>query len=126
MPLTPTIEIHFASDEVSDLELEIQAPKSPFSPKHPSPMYNPADDGPRSVHLLPPPVLAPTVSVTPKLPADKKGIDQERFAQLLKSSRERAAMKHGRKESLELRKQVTLKAHNTKACKSIGIVLSQY
>ena len=52
----------------------------------------------------------------PSLPADKKGIDQARFEQLLKSSRERTAMTFSkRKEPVELRKQVTIKAHKSKA-----------
>lgn len=119
-PQTPTIEIHLAHDEeYNTSQNEIQPLRSPYSPKFSSPMaYADSDaDNFRPVHLLPPPTVSPVAH--PKssgaLPTDKKGIDQERFAQLLKSSRERATMKHGRKESLELRKQVTLKAHTTKA-----------
>ncbi|KAG8906075.1 hypothetical protein FRB99_007663 [Tulasnella sp. 403] len=129
LPPTPTIEIHLAQDEHDDDQLEIRPPRSPYSPKLPSPMAyvdSDADDF-RPVHLLPPPSVSPVAR--PKLPspppADKKGIDQERFAQLLKSCRERAAMKHGRKESLELRKQVTLKAHTTKALERRALFLSK-
>lgn len=125
LPATPTIEIHLADDEISQ-QLEIKPLRSPYSPKSPSPMaYENSDaDDFRPVHLLPPPTVSPlkehrlSKPQSASLPTDKKGIDQERFAQLLKSSRERAAMKHGRKESVELRKQVTLKVHTTKARKS--------
>lgn len=131
-PSTPTIEIHLADDEISQ-QFEIQPLRSPFSPKSPSPMaYQNSDaDDFRPVHLLPPPSASPlkehrlSKPQSASLPTDKKGIDQERFAQLLKSSRERAAMKHGRKESIELRKQVTLKVHTTKALERRALFLSK-
>ncbi|KAG9018529.1 hypothetical protein FRB90_011569 [Tulasnella sp. 427] len=135
LPSTPTIEIHLADDEFShQLEVEIQPLKSPFSPKFPSPMaYEDSDsDDFRPKHLQLPPTVSPLREThrLPKpqaasLPTDKKGIDQERFAQLLKSSRERAAMKHGRKSSVELRKQVTLKEHTTKALERRALFLSK-
>ncbi|KAG8920066.1 hypothetical protein FRC00_010524, partial [Tulasnella sp. 408] len=132
IPATPTIEIHLADDEISQ-QLEIKPLRSPFSPKSPSPMaYENSDaDDFRPVHLLPPPTVSPlkehrlSKPQSAGLPTDKKGIDQERFAQLLKSSRERAAMKHGRKESVELRKQVTLKVHTTKALERRALFLSK-
>ncbi|KAG8914988.1 Saccharopine dehydrogenase [Tulasnella sp. 417] len=132
LPPTPTIEIHLADDEISQ-QLEIKPLRSPYSPKSPSPMaYQNSDaDDFRPLHLLPPPVVSPlkehrlSKPQSAGLPTDKKGIDQERFAQLLKSSRERAAMKHGRKESVELRKQVTLKVHTTKALERRALFLSK-
>lgn len=128
LPQTPTIEIHLADDEISQ-QLEIKPLRSPFSPKSPSPMAYENSDAEdfRPVHLLPPPTVSPlkehrlSKPQSASLPTDKKGIDQDRFAQLLKSSRERASMKHGRKESFELRKQVTLKVHTTKARKSCRV-----
>ncbi|KAG8955484.1 hypothetical protein FRC04_008835 [Tulasnella sp. 424] len=132
LPQTPTIEIHLADDEISQ-QLEIKALHSPFSPKSPSPMAYENSDAEdfRPVHLLPPPTVSPlkehrlSKPQSASLPTDKKGIDQERFAQLLKSSRERASMKHGRKESVELRKQVTLKVHTTKALERRALFLSK-
>lgn len=122
-PQTPTIEIHLAQDfEDSETTFEIKPIRSSlYSPKCPSPMaYTDSDaDDFRPVHLLPPPVASP-VAPRPTLPADKKGIDQDRFQQLLKATRERPAGKfgHARSNSAELRRVATLKAHTTKARKS--------
>ncbi|KAG9013446.1 hypothetical protein FRB94_002520 [Tulasnella sp. JGI-2019a] len=133
---TPVIEIHLAHDIDIDDELspgfEIRPLRSPYSPKFPSPMaYTDSDaDDFRPVHLLPPPTAAALSPVLPRAsspPADKKGIDEGRFNELLKSSRERSATKfgHARRDSAELRRQATLKAHTAKALERRALFLTK-
>lgn len=118
--LAPTIEIHLAYED--DGGFEIRPLRSPYSPKFPSPMaYSDSDaDDFRPTHLLPPPVVSPIPRPSTTLPVDKKGIDQTRFEQLLQGVRQKSAPKfgHARKDSAELRRQATLKAHTSKARKS--------
>ncbi|KAG8862986.1 hypothetical protein FRB96_000406 [Tulasnella sp. 330] len=132
---TPVIEIHLAHDVDLDDELspgfEIRPLRSPYSPKFPSPMaYTDSDaDDFRPVHLLPPPTSASLSPVLPRSaspPADKKGLDQSRFNELLQSSRERSTkFGHARKDSAELRRQATLKAHTAKALERRAIFLNK-
>lgn len=65
----------------------------------------------RSQYLIPPPMLSPIRGPrAQQLPSNKKGLDKERFEELLRASRERI---NGRKAH-DLRKEVALKAHNSK------------
>jgi hypothetical protein len=69
------------------------------------------DESYRSNHLVPPPVISPIRGTQAHRPSDKKGLERERFETLLKISRQRNTFS---KKPLELRKEVTLKAHQNK------------
>ncbi|KAG8917759.1 hypothetical protein FRC02_002886 [Tulasnella sp. 418] len=128
-PITPTIEIHPAIDE--PMLHPVQISRSPFSPKFPSQLAHSDDSDDddssyRSNLLLPPPSSPVHRPIVKSAPVDKQGLDQERFEQLLQQSRERASQSFGgRKEPLELRKQVALKAHKSRALERRALFLSR-
>ena len=97
-------------------ESPVAVPYSPFSP----PSQSDQLDTFRSVHLTPPPRLATFVKrpLSPLRPRDSyvppsKGLERDRFDALLQASKERNALV-GAKKAVDLRKEITLKAHKTK------------
>ncbi|KAG9122140.1 hypothetical protein FRC07_001608, partial [Ceratobasidium sp. 392] len=103
---------------------------SPAAEAHPdTPVLEPTSpeaQSPRSAHLLPPPVLSPLRrSLTPSgKVADKKGLDQSTFEDLLIANRERAA-KRSVNAADRLRREVVVKAHHSKQIERRALFLSK-
>ncbi|KAG8736051.1 hypothetical protein FRC10_009855 [Ceratobasidium sp. 414] len=86
----------------------------------------PEAQSPRSVHLLPPPVLSPlrrSLAPSGKV-KDKKGLDQSTFEDLLVANRERAA-KRSVSAADRLRREVVVKAHHSKQFERRAVFLSK-
>lgn len=100
-------------------EEPVVEPYSPFSALSP-PSQREEEDAFRPVHLTPPPNVTtfrrqPLSPLRPRetVVSSSKGLERERFEALLKASRERNSLVGTRKE-VDLRKEITLKAHKTK------------
>lgn len=109
----PSICISPAADApaYSSLALEPTSPEDALSP--------------RSTYLLPPPVRSPSHrTLSPVKAADKKGIDQNTFQDLLAANRERAA-KRSVNVADRLRREVVVKAHHTKQIERRALFLSR-
>ncbi|KZV93494.1 hypothetical protein EXIGLDRAFT_691574 [Exidia glandulosa HHB12029] len=130
VPSSPIPSIHISLAPPEDIPNE---PYSPFnSISFPESAGNDDDDGepfsPRSARLLPPPVGSPLARNSPTRPSPLgrgeggKGLDAARFQSLLQSSRERTAPTSG---VPDLRKQVALKAHKSKAAERRALFLSK-
>lgn len=77
----------------------------------------------RSQYLAPPPVMSPIRGTqAQQRPSNKKGLDKDRFDELLRASRERISS--GRKAQ-DLRKEVALKVHKTKQVERRAMFLSK-
>ncbi|EKM60927.1 uncharacterized protein PHACADRAFT_247154 [Phanerochaete carnosa HHB-10118-sp] len=124
----PEISISLASPEEP-----VPEPFSPFSTSgfgSPCTPATPEDnDGFRSTLLSPPPTsprfprqLSPLRPVD--VPVCGKGIERERFEQLLRASRERNASVGGKK-SPDLRKEIALKVHRNKQVERRALFLSK-
>lgn len=128
MPLAispvPEISISLASPE--------EPVKEPFSPF--SPTFSPNgqtisndDDSWRATLLSPPPIISPR-NLSPLRPANaaakSQGLERDRFEALLKASRERN-MALGNKKSLDLRKEIAIKAHKSKQVERRALFLSK-
>ncbi|KAG9099136.1 hypothetical protein FS749_002039 [Ceratobasidium sp. UAMH 11750] len=87
---------------------------------------SPEAQSPRSVHLLPPPILSPlrrSLAPSGKV-MDKKGLDQSTFEDLLIANRERAA-KRSVSAADRLRREVVVKAHHSKQIERRALFLSK-
>lgn len=112
----PQISISLAPPEEIPVE-----PYSPFATAGAFTLPYDDDDAFRPVHLTPPPThtsfrkpLSPLRRSSTPTEAPKptgKGLDQARFAALLNSSKEKVTVK---KDAVDLRKEVALKAHQNK------------
>jgi hypothetical protein len=109
----PTISIELAPTEP---EYEITADIVDELPQ----ITKDAEEFYRPTHLAPPPILSP-IRGTQALqkPSNKKGLEKERFEQLLKASRERT------RATTDLRKEVALKAHKSKQFERRALFLSK-
>ncbi|KAH9946824.1 hypothetical protein B0H21DRAFT_384040 [Amylocystis lapponica] len=124
MPLAispvPEISISLASPEHS-----VPEPFSPFTPKTPFISYG--DDDFRSTLLSPPIILSPK-QLSPLRPLDAPvkghGLERERFEALLRASRDRNAAL-GSKRTVDLRKEIAMKAHRSKQVERRALFLSK-
>jgi len=92
-----------------------------------TPTLNDDDDGFRPQHLTPPITHRNLPKqLSPLRPSETvgKGLERERFEALLKTSRERNAA-IGSKKTIDLRKEVALKAHKTKQVERRALFLSK-
>ncbi|KAG8708098.1 hypothetical protein FRC09_001433 [Ceratobasidium sp. 395] len=116
-PLSPLSVPSICISPAADATMHADTPVlEPISPEGLSP---------RSVHLLPPPVLSPVRrSLASGKVADKKGLDQSTFEDLLTANRERA---HKRSVSSadRLRREVVVKAHHSKQIERRALFLSK-
>ncbi|QRV83580.1 hypothetical protein RhiJN_11596 [Ceratobasidium sp. AG-Ba] len=117
-PLSPLSVPSICISPAADASLHPETPAlEPSSPEVLSP---------RSVHLLPPPVLSPlrrSLAPSGKV-ADKQGLDQSTFEQLLVTNRERAA-KRSVNAADRLRREVVVKAHQSKQFERRALFLSK-
>ena len=121
--------------------LRVSSPLSPRSvpsicispaadvPTYSSPALEPSSPedalSPRSTYLLPPPVRSPVGrTLSPVKAADKRGLDQNTFQDLLAANRERAA-KRSVNVADRLRREVVVKAHHTKQVERRALFLSR-
>ncbi|EPQ60888.1 hypothetical protein GLOTRDRAFT_113401 [Gloeophyllum trabeum ATCC 11539] len=123
-PVSPVPEIHISFAPPDEPRKE---PYSPFASL--SPLTQDDDDGYRPTLLSPPCTASPKVhrQLSPLRPADApvgKGLDRDRFEALLRSSRERNTAV-GAKKSLDLRKEIALKAHKSKQMERRAVFLSK-
>ncbi|KAI0702512.1 hypothetical protein BC835DRAFT_1263743 [Cytidiella melzeri] len=104
-------------------------PFSPFALTHPpTPVSD--DDGFRPSLLSPPPLVSPRFprQLSPLRPADAPvtghGLEREKFQELLRASRERNCAMGGKK-SIDLRKEIAIKAHKNKQAERRALFLSK-
>lgn len=104
----------------------------PFSPFSASAPATPVDsDSFRPSLLSPPPTVSPRFpkQLSPLRPADVpvtgKGLERDRFEELLRASRERNAAL-GSKKSPDLRKEIAIKVHKTKQGEFPYLCILQY
>lgn len=134
--LTPsfTFSMDFALPQISisppPFEEPVVEPYSPFSSLSTS-ASRPDEDAFRPVHLTPPPELTRfhKKKSSPLRPrqdpiSPSKGLERERFEALLQSSRDRNAVT-ATKKVVDLRKEITLKAHKTKSNERRNLFLSK-
>jgi len=122
VPEVPSIEISLAPPEDPVVE-----PYSPFSTCT-SPTLNDDDDTFRPQHLTPPVTdtnfprqLSP---LRPSETVKGKGLERDRFEALLRASKERNSAV-GSKKTIDLRKEVALKAHKNKQVERRALFLSK-
>lgn len=118
--LVPEISISLAPPEEPHAEPFSPIPTSGFS----IPTTPEEQDSFRPMLLTPPPSVSPRFpkQLSPLRPSDSpvsgKGLERERFEELLKTSRERNAAMGG-KRSPDLRKEIALKVHRNKQGKEL-------
>lgn len=118
----PPSPMDFALPQISisppPVEEALLEPYSPFSSL--SPASRSDEDGFRPVHLTPPPTLTrfQQKKSSPLRPCEdvlsrSRGLQRECFEAMLQASKERNAMV-GAKKACDLRKEIAIKAHQTK------------
>ncbi|KDQ20260.1 hypothetical protein BOTBODRAFT_170257 [Botryobasidium botryosum FD-172 SS1] len=116
-PAVPTISIDFvSSDSAMDPVPELTHSSDDSDDDE-------EEESHRSRHLVPPPILSPIRGAHyARQVEDKKGLDVARFEQLLQVSRNKVSTG---KKPVELRKEVTLKAHKNKQLERRALFLSK-
>jgi hypothetical protein len=123
----PTSPLPAISIDFAPIEEPVKEPQSPFASFVFASSTEHDAKSPRSFHLLPPPAVSPRVAEARQLQkqhqqAAAAGLEQVRFESMIQATRERSAIA---KKQLDLRKEVALKAHQTKQAERRALFLSK-
>ncbi|CAE7143433.1 unnamed protein product [Rhizoctonia solani] len=122
---TPVLRVSSPLSPMSVPSIYVSLADSPVQPEILEPTSPEESTSSRSSHLLPPPVQSPRRrALTPAKAADKKGLDQATFQDLLAANRERSSRRLVSPAD-RLRREVVVKAHHNKQVERRALFLSR-